>query len=585
SRSSLPTVPDPESDHAHAASPTVSHLLAIVVTHPSFESTAASALVAELLDFAAACHLDYATALLAESESASPPSVGGECALGTEVLQDRQDDFECLAAAVPRFTSMMLAPEGDPDAPDIPAPRSYAEAITGLGFSCLCSRFVCGQALRPRYSLRLPCFSPDASGWQFYHPTSRRVFPSQDVTFDESLPFYRVFPYRSAPPPPPLLFLALGPPPVDPLPPQGPTPSGVSQVDPLPGTVPVEVAVDSGAARGAAFGGAASGGVEPGGAKPGGAEPGGAESEGAGSRGAEPGGAQPGGAKPAGVESGGAEPEGVEPGGAEFRDAKPRGTASSGGPAGDSPQLSPRPEPLSPQQLRKWFTQCTRLRTGAPSAGDSAAGDTGVGGAGVTAGAGGTGGAAAAGPRGARTRGTGAAGTGSVGDAGAGDSTGPGAAGAGGTGVGGTGACAGAGGAGAVDPGAGGAGAGSAMSGGTGAGGTVRPRPYFVSLLQQVLGVPSSLGLTPPLLCPPPDHSQPLLQPASALPAPTPYTAQAGGLTDIMSLRLVLPPLFVLVVVLLICVLLLSQEPMLWHFVLPLFQCVFLDLVPAALLS
>ncbi|CAI7882772.1 unnamed protein product, partial [Closterium sp. NIES-53] len=39
----------------------------------------------------------------------------------------------------------------------------------------------------------------------------------------------------------------LGPPPIDPLPPQGPSPSGVSQVDPLPGTVPVEVAVDSGA--------------------------------------------------------------------------------------------------------------------------------------------------------------------------------------------------------------------------------------------------------------------------------------------------------------------------------------------------
>ncbi|CAI7843710.1 unnamed protein product, partial [Closterium sp. NIES-53] len=90
----------------------------------------------------------------------------------------------------------------------------------------------------------IPCvflgFSPDAPGWQFYHPTSRRVFPSQDVTFDESVPFYRLFPYRSAPPPPPPLFLAPGPPPVDPLPHKGPTPSGVSQVDPLPSTAPVE---------------------------------------------------------------------------------------------------------------------------------------------------------------------------------------------------------------------------------------------------------------------------------------------------------------------------------------------------------
>ncbi|CAI7844894.1 unnamed protein product [Closterium sp. NIES-54] len=37
----------------------------------------------------------------------------------------------------------------------------------------------------------IPCvflgFVPNAPGWQFYHPTSRRVLPSQDVTFDEFL--------------------------------------------------------------------------------------------------------------------------------------------------------------------------------------------------------------------------------------------------------------------------------------------------------------------------------------------------------------------------------------------------------------
>ncbi|CAI7730295.1 unnamed protein product [Closterium sp. NIES-53] len=66
-----------------------------------------------------------------ESKSASPPSVGGECALGKDVLEDRQEDFECLAAAVPRFASMLLAHEGDPDAPDILTSRSYAESITG----------------------------------------------------------------------------------------------------------------------------------------------------------------------------------------------------------------------------------------------------------------------------------------------------------------------------------------------------------------------------------------------------------------------------------------------------------------------
>ncbi|CAI7858814.1 unnamed protein product [Closterium sp. NIES-54] len=74
--------------------------------------------------------LVYATALVAESASASPPAITDEYALGTDVLEDRQEDFECLAAAVPRFASMLPAPEGDLYAPDIPTPRSYAEAIT-----------------------------------------------------------------------------------------------------------------------------------------------------------------------------------------------------------------------------------------------------------------------------------------------------------------------------------------------------------------------------------------------------------------------------------------------------------------------
>ncbi|CAI7813043.1 unnamed protein product [Closterium sp. NIES-53] len=240
----------------------------------------------------------------------------------------------------------------------------------------------------------IPCvflgFVPDAPGWQFYHPTLRRVLPSQDVTFDESVPFYRLFPYRSAPSPPPPLFLAPGPPPVEPLPPQGPAPSGVSQVDPLLGTAPVQVAVVSGAAPGAASGGAASGG----------AEPGSAGSEGAGS----------GGAEPEGVELEGAESEGAESGGAE-----PRGASSSGGPAGASPRLSS-------QQLREWLVQRAHRRSGAPRA--SEPGGAGAGGAAVTtvvgdptepgaAGAGGAG-AGVAGVGGPGAGGTGAAGAGAV---------------------------------------------------------------------------------------------------------------------------------------------------------------------------
>ncbi|CAI5934611.1 unnamed protein product [Closterium sp. NIES-64] len=129
--SSLPVLPDPESNSLRAASPTVTRLLATVVSDPPFESTAASALVAELVDFAARCRLDYAASLVAESESVCPPSVGGECALSTGVLEERQEEFQCFAAALPHLVSTLIAPEEDPDAPDIPTPRSYAEAIEG----------------------------------------------------------------------------------------------------------------------------------------------------------------------------------------------------------------------------------------------------------------------------------------------------------------------------------------------------------------------------------------------------------------------------------------------------------------------
>ncbi|CAI7884952.1 unnamed protein product [Closterium sp. NIES-54] len=172
----------------------------------------------------------------------------------------------------------------------------------------------------------IPCvflgFVLDVLGWQFYHPTSRCILPSHDVTFDKSVPFHRLFPYRSAPLPPPLLFLAPGPPPVNPLPPQGPAPSGVSQVDPPPGAVPGEVAVDSGAARDTV-----SGGAEPGGAEPGGAQTGGAEPRGAETGGAEPEGVEPGGAESEGAGSGGAKPQG----GASFGDPTEPGAARAGG--------------------------------------------------------------------------------------------------------------------------------------------------------------------------------------------------------------------------------------------------------------
>ncbi|CAI7898305.1 unnamed protein product [Closterium sp. NIES-54] len=219
------------------------------------------------------------------------------------------------------------------------------------------------------------CSPPDTPRWQIYHPTSRRVLPSQDVTFDKSVPFYCLFPYRTPPPPPPPpppLFLAPGPPP------------------------------------------------------PASAEGGGPE----------PANAEPGGDEPEGAEPGGAEQEGTEYGGAE-----PRGSASGGGPAGASPRQSRQREPLSPQQLREWFAQRTRLRSGAvgaggPAVGGIGVGDTGVASPGCAGGTAGTGGAGAGGTGGARARDPGVGGSG-----------------AGGTAVGGTRA---------GDPGAGGAGAGGA---------------------------------------------------------------------------------------------------------------------------
>ncbi|CAI7739851.1 unnamed protein product [Closterium sp. NIES-53] len=356
-------------------------------------------------------------------------------------------------------------------------------------------RDLSADKLSPR---AVPCvflgFPPDAPGWQFYHPTSRRVLSSQDVTFDESVPYCRLFPYRTAPHPPPPLFLAPGPPPVDPLPPQGPAPSGVSQVDAVE---PVEVAVYSGATRGAEPVGAGSGGAEPGGAESGGAEFGGAE---------------PGGAKPGGAEPGGAESARV---------------------ASRSP--SSRRELPSPQELREWFAQRWSHAAGAGgrrvapgpggaragAAGGGAAGASGAAGAGATGGAGaGVGAAGASGAAGARATGGVGAGVGRAGGT-AGAVGGIGAASLAGVGtVGAEGA----------------AGAGAAPCG-TGAvpvgfGGPSRPRPYFVPLLEQVLGLPPSTGPAPPLECPQPVQLQSQLQPVSPLPAPSPYAGPTGGLAE-----------------------------------------------------
>ncbi|CAI7888464.1 unnamed protein product [Closterium sp. NIES-53] len=128
--SSIPDIADPPSDLARASSPTVTRVLATVVTDPTFSYPAVSALVTELVEFSAAHRLDYLASLVSDPDPACPPSIGGEVALGCDVLEDRHEELECLAAAAPHLATMLLASEGDPDALDIPTPRSYREVIS-----------------------------------------------------------------------------------------------------------------------------------------------------------------------------------------------------------------------------------------------------------------------------------------------------------------------------------------------------------------------------------------------------------------------------------------------------------------------
>ncbi|CAI5963099.1 unnamed protein product [Closterium sp. NIES-64] len=313
-------------------------------------------------------------------------------------------------------------------------------------------RDLSADKLSPRAA---PCvflgFPTDAPWWQFYHPSSRRVLSSQDVTFDESVPFYRLFPYRTPSLPPPPDFLVPVPPPVDPLPPQVPAPSGVSQVDAVD---PVEVTGDSGAAAGAEPGGADSGGAVRGGAEPRGATAGGAGPDGTTAEGAEPGGAEPGGAVPGGAGSGGAGSGAAEPGVLSWellglgvlrlellslgRAAESGGAAGAGAGASSTSRVRvlPVPELLDLRVLPE-LELLRALGAGAVPAASGAA---------------------------------------------------------------------------------------------------ARPRPYFVPLLQQVL------GLSPPVEGPPPVQSQSLLEPSSPLPAPSPYTGPTGGLAERLSLPALADP-------------------------------------------
>ncbi|CAI5978816.1 unnamed protein product [Closterium sp. NIES-65] len=405
-------------------------------------------------------------------------------------------------------------------------------------------------------------FAERRIGLVFYHPTSRRVFPSQDVTFDESVHFYHLFPYRTAPLPPPPLFLTAGPPPIDPSPLEvlllgavlrsaepwgaglavaesrgaesvrevlGVRSLGVLSLRQAREWLASRTRQRSRAAGAACRGGAGSAGVS----GPGGARTGGTGAAGTGTA-PRAGGVGFGGAAAGCTRAGGPGAGAVDPG---INDPVAGGAGSGGVDSG-----------------------------GAGAGGFGAAGGAGAGGAdAVVTGAGG-----------AATGGVGAGGSGAAGGAGAGGAavgvTGAGGAAAGGAGAGGSGAAGGAGvggvaagvtraggaatrGAGAGDSGAaggarargaatgvtgargaaaGGSGAaeGSGAAGGagaTGTGGTAPPRlflaplspsslPPRVYVLRQVLSLPSSTGLP--------------LKSGAPLPAPSPYTEQTNSLTE-----------------------------------------------------
>ncbi|CAI7884837.1 unnamed protein product [Closterium sp. NIES-53] len=124
------SLPTPVTDYYRMYRPVLSRVLASLVTHPRVSVSSVSALTAAVTDFASTRRLDYATTLVTAPPT-SPLVVGGVSALGCDALEDRQFELEFLAAAFPHLCAMLLAPEGDPNAFDIPTPRTYAEAVSG----------------------------------------------------------------------------------------------------------------------------------------------------------------------------------------------------------------------------------------------------------------------------------------------------------------------------------------------------------------------------------------------------------------------------------------------------------------------
>ncbi|CAI7839553.1 unnamed protein product [Closterium sp. NIES-53] len=110
----------------NASRPVVSRVFSALVTHPTAPLSSVSTLVTTVAGFASSHRLDYAAHLV--SGPARSPFSGGALVFP---LEDKQFELGFLAAAVPRLCAMLLAPEGDPDALDIPIPRNHVETASG----------------------------------------------------------------------------------------------------------------------------------------------------------------------------------------------------------------------------------------------------------------------------------------------------------------------------------------------------------------------------------------------------------------------------------------------------------------------
>ncbi|CAI7903678.1 unnamed protein product [Closterium sp. NIES-54] len=116
-------------------------------------------------------------------------------------------------------------------------------------------------------------FPLETSGWQFYDPVTYQFFSSHDVTFNESVSYYRSHPHRGSETFSPPLFLTTEPPPVAPVapPPSRFALSGVSHVTPQSFPPQRIVPAVSGGARGAVSEGEVTGAAGAGGVGSGGA--------------------------------------------------------------------------------------------------------------------------------------------------------------------------------------------------------------------------------------------------------------------------------------------------------------------------